>query len=237
MESHVDTAPVLAPQDAEGKRSSKSFFPQVPWRGALVEGFAVLAGVLMAFAIDAWWDSRSDRVREAQYVAAIKAELLGNRQAVNDHIQQMLSDIKDVSHYLNTVVAANAQTVSDSAIHAMVWNVGPYYAFVPARAAFDDLIASGGLQLIRSDTLRRAIAAYGQALTRDAVLQEGALNSWRNGLAPYYGAHANLRGMLPGGSTEGVSMPELPYPMERLAFLGNRTFANMLIGRAEARSV
>jgi len=38
---------------------------ELKWRSAVVEGFAVLVGILLAFTIDAWWDQRSQQA-EAQ---------------------------------------------------------------------------------------------------------------------------------------------------------------------------
>ena len=228
-----------APSDSKPATESRIrlVIPQLPWRSAFLHAFSVLVGVLLAFGIDAWWGYRSDRGREAQYLAAVRAELIGTRQALTEDSQSLTAGVRETSRYLQTVVGGDPRSVSDDSINAMIWSQGPYFVFFPARAAFDDLMNSGGLQLVRSDTLRRALAGYGQALARDMAIQEEGVNSWSNGLAPYYAAHADLQSMLPGGRTSsGVRMPELPFAANRAAFIGNRTYANLLIGGAEGRS-
>lgn len=195
----------------------------------------MLAGVLLAFAVDAWWDYRSDRNREEAYIEAVRSEFTSARDTLTAHVKTLSSHLDETAHFLATVVLPAAGSVSDSAIHTMVWDIGPYSMFIPARAAFDDLVSSGGLQLIQSDTLRRLLAAYGQALASDLSTQEEVISHWRNELLPYYNLHANLGRMLPGGKIGEVVMPQLTYGLDRGAFVGNRHFANLLIGRAEYR--
>lgn len=45
--------------------SAPSRDPLLPgaWKRALLDGLAVLAAILLAFGIDAWWDSRNDAIR------------------------------------------------------------------------------------------------------------------------------------------------------------------------------
>jgi hypothetical protein len=53
---------------------------EVPWKRILVEGAAVVASILLAFGIDAGWDASRERADELSVVAALQAEMLGNRE-------------------------------------------------------------------------------------------------------------------------------------------------------------
>jgi hypothetical protein len=45
---------------------------QIPWTRIAVESIAIVASILVAFAIDAWWEERQER--------RIDAETAGNRR-------------------------------------------------------------------------------------------------------------------------------------------------------------
>ncbi|MEM1176126.1 MAG: hypothetical protein AAGA33_11425 [Pseudomonadota bacterium] len=53
----------------------KSVMDSVPWARLLIEGGVIVFSILLAFAIDAWWDERQDREREVQQLARVSAEL------------------------------------------------------------------------------------------------------------------------------------------------------------------
>ena len=47
---------------------------RIPWKRLYVEAAAIIASILLAFAIDAWWEDRQERVLEQQYLASLKAD-------------------------------------------------------------------------------------------------------------------------------------------------------------------
>jgi hypothetical protein len=51
---------------------------KVPWVRISAEAVAIVGGILLAFAIDTWWDSRSDREMESQLLTRLRAELQEN---------------------------------------------------------------------------------------------------------------------------------------------------------------
>ena len=61
-------------------------FRDIPWPRILAEGAAILVSILLAFAIDAWWDKRQDRVEERAILEAIVAEIDGNLVVIEDQL-------------------------------------------------------------------------------------------------------------------------------------------------------
>ena len=45
--------------------------PQIPWARVLVEGVVIVASILLAFGIDAWWEQRQDREEERRILQAL----------------------------------------------------------------------------------------------------------------------------------------------------------------------
>ena len=62
---------------------------EIPWPRILAEGTAVVVSILLAFAIDAWWDERKERDDERDVLLALKAEFEANAQAYLRRIEEL----------------------------------------------------------------------------------------------------------------------------------------------------
>lgn len=48
--------------------------PMIPWSRIFVESVAIVGSILLAFAIDAWWDDQQERKQEQVYLGALHQE-------------------------------------------------------------------------------------------------------------------------------------------------------------------
>ena len=55
---------------------------KISWKRLAVEAAAIVASILLAFAIDAWWENRQDRADELLILRALKAEFQENAQVL-----------------------------------------------------------------------------------------------------------------------------------------------------------
>ena len=46
----------------------------IPWKRLSVEAAAIVVSILLAFAIDAWWEERLERKEEAEQLVRLHAE-------------------------------------------------------------------------------------------------------------------------------------------------------------------
>ena len=49
---------------------------QVPWLRVFVEGVVIVASILLAFGIEAWWDGVQERAEEQLTLRALRVEFL-----------------------------------------------------------------------------------------------------------------------------------------------------------------
>lgn len=68
----------------------RSVVDGVPWARLFIEGGVIVFSILLAFAIDAWWDERQEREREVQQLARVSAELKLNE----DSFTAKLTDLR-----------------------------------------------------------------------------------------------------------------------------------------------
>jgi len=199
------------------------------WRPAVLDGFAVLVGILLAFAIDAWWDLRNQDEEARSYLQALETELIDNRRIIDRDFQSLQRWVEESRAYLEDVVSPEANP-SYERVSEMVWKTGPDQTTSLLRAAVDDLTSSGGLQTIRSAELRRAIAQYVRTLESDA----GELDDLRNNFREYVLQYHIEYGSFTEFSWEEYAEVEessVSFQLDVDAFAANRTYANLLIVR------
>jgi len=51
---------------------------EIPWKRFAVEGFVIVASILLAFGIDAWWDERQERQFEQEALVGLQEEYRGH---------------------------------------------------------------------------------------------------------------------------------------------------------------
>lgn len=125
----------------------------IPWLRVFVEGGVIVGSILLAFALDAWWDrqNRDDELREQSAVVA--REMQSARLA----LQQAL-DAHDLNAHLAEYLASTLQQVAEGS-NVLVSDtlVGPLLPQVTADVTTGSLnafIAAGGLELIEDPDIR-----------------------------------------------------------------------------------
>ena len=54
----------------------------IPWKRLAIETIAIVSSILLAFAIDAWWNERNERQFEQETLVGLEAEYEDHRQTL-----------------------------------------------------------------------------------------------------------------------------------------------------------
>jgi hypothetical protein len=199
------------------------------WRELLLEGAAVLVGVLLAFAVDSFGEGLSERRAEEGYLVALADEIRANSERLQDLIDRSRSRIEAVENHLTNIVHASASEEPPvSVVNEMLAEVGPFRVATFQQGALDDLLTSGGIELVRSDELRRGILSYAQLVEQELVRQQAALRFWDDHMAPHYYEHASFFDFMTWLEIPGES---IPGALNVRAFYRSREYSNLLIER------
>ena len=117
---------------------------RIPWGRLFVEGGVIVASILFAFAIDAWWESWRDIKAEEAQIARIAEELEFNTTTLNQSIDSMNSAIDATSELLSWM----GPTPDESQIPDLSKQFIRMFEVVTiflARVATDDFLVSGNL--------------------------------------------------------------------------------------------
>jgi hypothetical protein len=125
----------------------------------MLEGAVIVASILLAFAIDAWWDGQQDRARERDYLALLASDLrstLANDQRFASTADTVLDPA------MARLVRAYYEPTLPPADSVLAWLYDAIQVLVvqPRLGTAETLVSSGDLALIRSDSLRTAIRDY-----------------------------------------------------------------------------
>jgi len=130
------------------------------WLRIVAEGVAIVVSILLAFAIQAWWDGRRDRAEE-------RVALMGLRQEFEKNLAQLDATMAFheegvlMSERLLSLSRADSPDSNPVAMDSLVrrgWI--DYGTFNPSQGLLSALVASGDIRLIRNTQLREAIGAW-----------------------------------------------------------------------------
>lgn len=157
---------------------------EIPWTTLFVEGVAIVVSILLAFAIDAWWDQRKDRAEEQDILLGLETEFVDLRERLDlwaefnqggfDYLDRFLSD---------AVVDMDASDFEQVFIRSFLANV------LDQGGPLDALLASGRLEKIQDDQIRARLGKWPDWLddihTNDLSIRDFA---WRE-IAPVLARH------------------------------------------------
>ena len=89
-------------------------YRKIPWTRLTVESIAIVGSILVAFAIDAWWEDRQERGDERSYLSSLRQELI-----------QGLDSVAQVESVHINVLNSNVELINQEGIEDMF-----YFSFI-----------------------------------------------------------------------------------------------------------
>jgi hypothetical protein len=115
---------------------------RIPFRRLATESLVIVASILLAFAIDAWWEERREREAQLERLSRVAAEIHINQQLVSEKIEDIDVAIAGTSEYLSWMGPEPRQVSLE--VFAKQWermiDIG---MFSLVRRAVDDYLSSG----------------------------------------------------------------------------------------------
>ena len=136
----------------------------IPWNRILVEGIAIIASILIAFAIDAWWENRQESASEVRDLVRVSAELESNSERIQDKLQTIVASIQATSTFISWMGPEPADIDKETLIEQ--WDA--LYAigfFSLHRSAARDYLARGRTDTVGNLEVRQAISEWYSAGT------------------------------------------------------------------------
>jgi hypothetical protein len=158
---------------------------EIPWTRIAVEATAIVASILLAFSIDAWWGEHQEREHERQVLESLLAEFNQNRVELDRALNSFTVSRKSVTRVL-MFAGQNLSDDDKDVIGQNVFALFDYWTFDPSTGAIDSLLNAGQLDLIQNLELRTRLAGW-SGLVSDYKEEERELDyvAYRE-FGPYY---------------------------------------------------
>ena len=131
----------------------------LPWSRMALEGAVIVFSILLAFAIDAWWDKRKEKIEGIEQLARVASELQLNTEMLQSKIEQLRIAIDASAEFLSWM-GPEPREYSTDAFSDQWDTLASIGTFSVVRRAADDYLGAG------------------QELTFENVDIRGSLSEW-----------------------------------------------------------
>ena len=210
----------------------------IPWKRISVEAMAIIASILLAFAIDAWWEDRNEVRLERRLLTAMLVEFENNIELLQEartFYEQRYAEALRVLEYLEQGETEIYRAKFEESFRGLLI-AGTRHL---ESGAHDGLLASGNLEFIRDDELRNRLAAWPSYVREWSEEQEMVFLFVRTELVPYLSHSVRIRNiarsfrpfldgespsLVPAGASDAASMIDVATSVE---------FDNLVYQRAQ----
>ena len=146
---------------------------QIPWKRFGLESILIVSSILVALAVDSWWEYRNEREYEQDMLSALLSEFERNKA----EMERALDSFVYCDSAAKQLLSFSGQSLTEkdlSVIDEKISWLG-YYTFDPSSGALDSLMGAGQLDLILNIELRNRLAGW-TGLVRDYKEDEQELD-------------------------------------------------------------
>lgn len=129
----------------------------IPWRRLTVEAGAIVASILLAFAIDAWWDGLKESRVEVESLELIRRDLASSMDQLRGFSEYVSVASQSALRAYSALTAPGPY--DHQAIRTDLIRVDRMTLRLP-RAAYTDLLSTGSLRIIGDRELRDSIVRF-----------------------------------------------------------------------------
>ncbi len=195
---------------------------KINWYQAAAEVLLILIGLLIAVAVDSWWDERVERSEELDNLQSLKTDLISNRKTLEVVIQRTRKIIEK-GKALHSDINSGILGSSSKEINQ---NIGNFYnipSFYPTTGTYDEMIGEGNLQHIQNRNLRIMLTQYTKIFDEVKDYTSNQWTNWEFTQAPYLSENYLITNM----GWIGGYKPNMPFEANMDA-LKTKKFANLI---------
>ena len=128
---------------------------KIPWNRLAVEAVAIVVSILLAFSIDAWWDTQKDVAEEREILVGLEAEFVD----LSARLVRLSKSNRERTALIEEYLSDSAGEMSPDSIEQLF-----VYAFLvnvlDQGGALDALLASGRLEKFAARDIRVRLAKW-----------------------------------------------------------------------------
>ena len=205
---------------------------------SFLQGIILVASILLAFAIDAWWNELEEEEEARALLQAFRIELSENMQRMDEEIAFRQAKRASVERML--LASIGEVTLQDGEMDSLINDITHWGETNFETGALSALVDSGKLAWVDSLELRAALASWPQRVEDYVGIEEQDHRRIETYLFPYLTSRASFpkisnawRGR-PGDTTGTIYVPDNkglmpdPYPRNHNLLLQESEFISII---------
>lgn len=164
---------------------------EIPWPRILVEGAVIVASILLALAVESWWDAVQEREETRQDLISVAQELAENRALVQfevDFAARLAAGSASIVATLESVPTGSVVAIADTTVFL---GTTPPSTLNASLGAVEALIASGRLARIEDPSVRSRLAGLRDRVEDATENQQPLYDITWNYLNPLIDSHTD----------------------------------------------
>ncbi len=141
----------------------------IPWIRISAEGAAIVASILFAFAIDAWWEDRQQIASDETHLATVVVELRAHETLLTESISAHRKTISTGASLI-PLFSANADEISTARASQLFADMMSFYQINAPFGALETAMSAGTIARMKNTKLASALANWPVAV--DDLLEE-----------------------------------------------------------------
>jgi hypothetical protein len=200
------------------------------YKRAITEGVFILAGILVAFLIDASWDKWQEKDAESQRLEVLRDDLLEAQKAISKYVVYCDGQDSLIKRVLWEVGSARP---SYESIDSLLFLIGGFAPYNPNLISYHDATQNGNISKIESIELRHALGTYKSSVELFMGTQVTIQTHFETQVSPLWNQYINVRKTV--STYPRVDMilayPDVPLPSRHPELIKDLRFSNQLIER------
>ena len=209
----------------------------IPWKRLSVEAVAIVGSILLAFAIDAWWQERIEESREREILIALLDDFRNSMVNIEEGRAFHLG-VQQSNERLLTSIVSDDISLSDAEIDKVLgaltwWDSQSRFS----TGALNSLVFGGELSIIKDDALRQILADWPSEIQRAESLRNQDYDFFLSVMMPYLRKNGYLLKIStiadpkPGGSGEESTVIKLEPAgnFDHSSMVSTTEFQNILV--------
>ena len=154
-------------QVARGKQQFEmtALLTRFPWVRIAAESAAIIASILLAFAIDAWWDNQGEHRRSLAQLATIRTEFVEVEDRLVDIDEELVGLRESVADLLAHVGPETPLESPDTLASLMDLSFRAAKIELP-MSSLPAILSAGGLPNVANDELKTLLATWPASVSR-----------------------------------------------------------------------
>jgi hypothetical protein len=175
------------PERTVHRRSIKAMSDtqKIPWLRLSVEAVAIVGSILLAFAIDAWWDSRSDQKQERALLIALSADFAATEQEFAE-VKTNHDLVTRAGNQLITYGEAGTVPESEQADYDILVSAHfSRFIFDPPMGTVESVLSSGRFHLLTNERLVAELTQWSAIVAELRFSEIDARNHFNERIFPF----------------------------------------------------